>query len=71
MSLDEQTHLAKIDAGQIGDWMGPMTMDYPVPDKSDWQKLAAGQAIDGTVHVKGDEFWVANVKTAAPTPASK
>lgn len=64
VNLDEQSHLAKINAGQLGDWMSPMTMDYPVPNKTDWAELKAGQQIDATVFVRGDEFWVADIHPA-------
>lgn len=66
LSLDEQSHLAKIDAGKIGDWMGPMTMDYPIPNRSDWQQLKPGVTIDASVFVRGDEYWVADVHAKAP-----
>jgi len=64
VNLDEQSHLAKISAGQLGDWMSPMTMDYPVPNKTDWAALKAGQQIEAKVFVRGDEFWVADVHPA-------
>jgi Cu/Ag efflux protein CusF len=55
---------AKIEAGPIGDWMGAMTMNYPVKDPADLSKMTAGQTIDATVVVDGDDFWVADVKPA-------
>ncbi len=56
---------AKIEAGPIGDWMGAMTMNYPVKDPAELSKMTAGEMIDATVVVDGDDFWVADVKPAA------
>jgi hypothetical protein len=53
----------RIDAGAIGDWMDtPMTMNYPVTDDADRAKLTVGTTFDATVLVKGDDFWVTDVK---------
>jgi Cu/Ag efflux protein CusF len=51
----------RIDAGPIGDWMGPMTMNYTVKDDADRAKLTTGTTFDATVVVNGDDFWVADV----------
>ncbi len=58
----------RIDAGAIGDWMDtPMTMNYPLypaTDDADRAKLTVGTTFDATVIVKGDDFWVTDVKPA-------
>jgi Cu/Ag efflux protein CusF len=64
LSLNASDKSARIDAGPIGDWMGAMTMNYPVKDDAEFAKLTAGATIDATVFVDGDNFWVGEVKPA-------
>jgi Cu/Ag efflux protein CusF len=66
VSLDSQTKKARIDAGPIGDWMPTaMTMNYLVKDDAEFSKLAAGQTIDATVFVQGDDdAWIGEIKPA-------
>lgn len=66
--VDPQNKLATIDAQKVDGWMEAMKMDYPVKDQQDLSKLQAGECIDATVFVQGNDFWVADVKptTAAP-----
>jgi Cu/Ag efflux protein CusF len=61
-ALDPATRTATIDAGQIGDWMEPMTMEYPVKPDSEFQKLHVGDRIEATVVVSGDKYYVTEVK---------
>ncbi len=71
MALDPKAHSATIAAGQIGDWMMPMTMEYPVQPDSELQKLHAGDKIQATVVVVDDSrFYVTDVKVvgSAATP---
>lgn len=70
LSLDAAEKSARIDAGPIGDWMGAMTMNYPVKDASEFAKLTAGATIDATVFVQGDDFWVGEVRTAGAAAAT-
>ncbi len=70
LGVDAAEKSAKIDAGPIGDWMGAMTMSYPVKDSAELAKMSAGSTIDATVFVDGDNFWVGEVKMAAATAAS-
>ena len=76
LRLDAQGKIAAIKAGKIGDWMEAMTMEYPVKDKAEFDKLRTGETIDATVYVQGNSYWVGDVREAAapvPTaaPASK
>jgi Cu/Ag efflux protein CusF len=64
MALDAQDRTATIKHGKIGDWMGAMTMEYPVKNPADWQKLAVGEHINATVFVSGDSYYVGNVEVA-------
>lgn len=59
LSVNAADKSARIDAGPIGDWMGAMTMNYPVKDEADLAKLTPGTTFDATVFVNGDDFWVA------------
>ena len=71
LRLDPQGKIAAIKAGKIGDWMEAMTMEYPIKDQAEFDKLRAGEKISATVHVQGNSYWVTGIQedTAAP-PAS-
>jgi protein SCO1/2 len=76
LRLDEQGKIAAIKAGKIGDWMEAMTMEYPVKDKVEFEKLRIGQTIDATVYVQGNSYWVSDIREGTPSaptaaPASK
>jgi Cu/Ag efflux protein CusF len=60
--LDATTKTATIDAGKIGDWMEPMTMDYLVKPDSEFQKLHVGDKIQATVVVNEPSYYVTEVK---------
>ncbi len=62
VSVDAPNKVARIDAGAIGDWMGPMTMNYPIKDDAGLALLKVGSEYDFTVAVQGDDAWVAEVK---------
>ena len=68
--LDSENKIATIKHQAIGDWMGAMTMDFPVKDAADFAKLAPGKPVSATVFVQGLNYWVGEVKDAAPAPAS-
>lgn len=63
LSVDAAAKKARIDAGQIGDWMGPMTMNYLIKDDAAFATLKEGNEIDCTVNVTpDDDFWVTGIK---------
>lgn len=66
--VDAKDKIATIKHEAIGDWMGPMTMDFPVKNDADLAKLAPGQPVNATVYVQGFEYWVGDVKSPS-TPA--
>jgi len=67
LRLDTQGKIAAIKAGKIGDWMEAMTMEYPVKDQTEFDKLHAGEKISATVYVQGNSYWVGGVQEdAAP-----
>lgn len=65
---DPMANTIKIDHEAIGDWMGAMTMSFPVRE-ADVQSLpGVGSAVTATVHVDGTDYWLTDV--VAVTPAS-
>jgi len=69
--LDAENKIATIKHEAIGDWMGPMTMEFPVKDAADFSKLSLGKPVHGTVFVEGVDFWLAEVKDTPPSTPSK
>jgi Cu/Ag efflux protein CusF len=61
-ALDANAKTATIAAGQIGDWMGPMTMEYAVKPDAEFLKLHAGDHIEATVVVNDLAYYVTDVK---------
>lgn len=66
-ALDASAKSATIDAGNVGDWMPAMTMEYPVKPDADFQKLHVGDHIQATVVVLDVGYYVTDVKMA-PKP---
>jgi len=72
LRLDAQGKIAAIKHEKIGDWMEAMTMEFPVKDQPEFDKLRPGEKINATVFVQGNNYWVAGIQEdAAPAPASK
>ena len=61
-ALDPAAKTATIAHGQIGDWMGPMTMEYSVKPDTEFQKLRVGDKIEATVVVNDLKYYVTDVK---------
>ncbi len=61
-ALDPASKSATIAHGQIGDWMGAMTMEYSVQPDAEFQKLHVGDKIEATVVVGEVKYYVTNVK---------
>ncbi len=70
LALDAGTHTATIKHGKIGDWMGAMTMEYPIKNVADWKKLAVGSQIDATVFVSEGGYFVGDVRIASDHPST-
>ena len=64
LALDQTAQTATIQHGKIGDWMDPMTMEYPVKPASEFQKLKVGEKITATVVVNDLKYYVTDVKPA-------
>ena len=72
LRLDPQGKIAAIKAGKIEGWMEAMTMEYPVKEQPQFDKLREGEKIDATVFVQGNNYWVGEIQEAAAAPpASK
>ena len=72
LRLDPQGRIAAIKHEKIGDWMEAMTMEFPVKDQPEFDRLRAGEKINATVFVQGNSYWVAEIQEqAAPVPAPK
>ena len=62
LRLDPQGKIAAIKAGKIEGWMEAMTMEYPVKEQPEFDKLHVGDKIDATVYVQGNSYWVGGVQ---------
>jgi Cu/Ag efflux protein CusF len=72
LRLDSQGKIAAIKHQKIGDWMEAMTMEFPVKEQSEFDKLQPGEKINATVFVQGNSYWVGEIQEdATPVPASK
>ena len=72
LRLDPQGKIAAIKHQKIGDWMEAMTMEFPVKDQAEFNKLREGEEISGTVFVQGTTYWVGEIQEdAGAAPASK
>jgi Cu/Ag efflux protein CusF len=61
-ALNAESKSATIAAGKIGDWMEPMTMEYPVKPDAEFQKLHVGDRIEAKVVVQEDKYYVTEVR---------
>jgi len=72
LRLDPQGKIAAIKHQKIGDWMEAMTMEFPVKEQSEFDKLRVGGTIDATVNVQGTSYWIGEIQEdTTPAPASK
>jgi Cu/Ag efflux protein CusF len=59
--VDPSAQLATIKGEEIQGWMPAMTMEYPIKDKQEFQKLKVGEQIQAKVVVQGTDYWLAGV----------
>lgn len=64
VSLDSQGHVAKINGEKVEGWMEAMTMEYPVKDRSEFDKLHVGDHITATVFVQDLNYWIGDIHQA-------
>lgn len=68
IKLDATGQLVSVKGEKIEGWMEAMTMDYPVRDKTVFEKLKVGDAIAAKILVQGTDYWVSDVTEAKPAP---
>jgi len=66
VQLNQQNMAATIEHDEIVGWMGAMTMEFPVKDQAEWEKLQVGDRITGTVFVSSDGYHLGEIKMAEP-----
>jgi Cu/Ag efflux protein CusF len=62
VELDPKANAASIHAEKIDGFMGEMTMDYQVENRSEYQSLRKGEKITATVNVTDEKYWLTNVR---------
>ena len=60
--LDQQAQTATIKHEQIKGWMEAMTMEFPVPSKTEFAQLSRGQTIRATVFVRDLDYHVGDIQ---------
>ncbi len=73
LKLDPAAQTASLKAGKIEGWMEAMTMDFPIKDKQEFEKVKVGTTIHAKVSVQGTEYWLSGITEAAgeAAPAAK
>ena len=66
VQLNPQNKVATIEHDEIVGWMGAMTMDFPIKDQAEWDKLHVGDRITGAVFVSSDGYHLGEIKMAEP-----
>lgn len=68
---DPMANTVKVDHEAIGDWMGAMTMTFPVRGEDVQNLPDNGVAVTGTVHVAGTDYWLSDVTIAEEGSAAQ
>jgi Cu/Ag efflux protein CusF len=71
LAIDPQSHTASIKGDKIEGWMEAMTMEYPVPDISEFFKLTVGDRITATVFVGESAYHISEIKVIGKAGAAK
>lgn len=71
LKLDPADQTASLKAGKIEGWMEAMTMEFPIKDKQEFEKLKVGETIHAKVTVQGTDYWLSGIAEAPASPASK
>jgi Cu/Ag efflux protein CusF len=66
LRLDNQVRTAVIKHEKIEGWMEAMTMEFPVHDAKEYEKLSPGKQITATLYVSDDSFWMGNIRATSP-----
>ena len=65
MQLKPNEKVAKIKHEKIEGWMDAMTMDFPVPEPAEFQKLKEGEIIEATVVVQDLDYHLTQIREIA------
>ena len=65
LNVDRQERTIRIKHEEIKGWMEAMTMDFPVQDHSDLDKVKPGDRITATVFVRDLDYHVGNIQVLA------
>ena len=68
VSRNADANSLTIDHEAIGDWMGAMTMSFPVRGANVDDLPPDGSAISATVNVSGTDYWVSDIKGGGAMP---
>lgn len=71
LKLDPSAQTASLKAGKIEGWMEAMTMEFPIKDKQEFEKLKVGETIHAKVMVQGTDYWLSGITEAPANPAAK
>jgi Cu/Ag efflux protein CusF len=66
VQLDAENQIAAVKHEEIVGWMDAMTMRFPVPEKSEWDKLTVGAQIHATLFVNDDGFHLGEIERVEP-----
>jgi len=69
LKLDPTAHVATIKGDKIEGWMEAMTMEYPVKNPQEFDKLKIGEIVQANVLVQGTDYWLSGITDAPATPA--
>ncbi len=61
LRLRPENRIAVIKHEKIEGWMEAMTMEFPIPDAAQFEKLKEGSWIRATVNVNDEFFWLTDV----------
>lgn len=61
LALTPQGRIAKVKHQEIKGWMEAMTMEYPVKDPAEFDKLHVGDHITATVYVQHLNYWLGEI----------
>ncbi len=64
--IDREPRTVTLKHGKIEGWMEAMTMEFPVHNAAELDKLAPGKQVTATVFVTPDQYWIENVQLVSP-----
>jgi protein SCO1/2 len=65
VQLKPNEKIAKIKHEKIEGWMDAMTMEFPVPEAAEFQKLKEGEVIEATVVVQDLDYHLTAIREIA------